>query len=198
MKKAWVLVPVVGALVVGFAIGHFHQKPATAAAHRVLYYVDPMHPAYHSDKPGKAPDCGMDLVAVYADEVGKSLAASGDEASGTLSIDPAAQKIYGIQLAAVENGSGTRMIHAFGKVSADETRIYRVSIGADGYVKSTENDAVGNFVKKDQHLAVIYSPDFLPLEGGFLSANERTPGQFKETPTTAQGRRAPTGCATSA
>ena len=79
------------------------------------------------------------------------------------------------------------MIHAFGKVSADETRIYKVSIGADGYVKTTEKDAVGNFVKKDQHLAVIYSPDFLPLEGGFLSANERTPGQFKETPTTAQG-----------
>src|ERR1700751_3368776 len=100
-----------------------------------------MHPAYHSDKPGKAPDCGMDLVPVYADGLGKSLAAS-DDASGSLTIDPAAQKIYGIQLAAVENAAGTRMIHAFGKVSADETRIYNVSIGADGYVKSTENDAV--------------------------------------------------------
>src|SRR6185369_10391894 len=33
----------------------------TSAA-RVLYYVDPMHPAYRSDSPGKAPDCGMDLV----------------------------------------------------------------------------------------------------------------------------------------
>src|ERR1700681_561480 len=32
---------------------------------KVLYWVDPMHPAYKSDKPGKAPDCGMDLVPVY-------------------------------------------------------------------------------------------------------------------------------------
>ena len=32
----------------------------------MLYYVDPMHPAYRSDRPGKAPDCGMDLVPVYA------------------------------------------------------------------------------------------------------------------------------------
>jgi Cu(I)/Ag(I) efflux system membrane fusion protein len=24
-----------------------------------------MHPVYKSDKPGKAPDCGMDLVPVY-------------------------------------------------------------------------------------------------------------------------------------
>ena len=186
MKKAWVLLPVVGALAIGFAIGHSHRGPALAAAHRVLYYVDPMHPAYRSDKPGKAPDCGMDLVPVYADAVDKSLVPGGDDASGSLIIDPASQKMYGIQLAAVENGSGKHIIHAFGKVSADETRVYKVTIGADGYVKSTENDAVGNFVKKDQHLALIYSPDFLPLEGGFLSANERTPGNFKETPATAQ------------
>jgi Cu(I)/Ag(I) efflux system membrane fusion protein len=185
VNKAWYLVPVVGALAVGFAFGHFHQRPAVNAAHRVLYYVDPMHPAYHSDKPGKAPDCGMDLVAVYADTVGKSLVASGG-ASDSISIDPAAQKIYGIQLAAVENDSGSRTIHAFARVAADQTRIYKVTVGADGYVKSTQNDAVGNHVKKDQHLAVIYSPDFLAVEGGFLSANERTPGGFKDTPATSQ------------
>jgi membrane fusion protein, copper/silver efflux system len=34
---------------------------------RVLYWVDPMHPAYKSDKPGIAPDCGMKLEPVYAD-----------------------------------------------------------------------------------------------------------------------------------
>ena len=186
MNKAWYLVPVVGALAVGFAFGHFHQRPAVNAAHRVLYYVDPMHPAYHSDKPGKAPDCGMDLVPVYADTVGKSLVASGDSTSDSISIDPASQKIYGIQLAAVENDSGSRTIRAFGKVAADQTRIYKVTVGADGYVKSTQDDAVGNHVKKDQHLAVIYSPDFLAVEGGFLSANERTPGGFKDTPATAQ------------
>ncbi len=186
MKKAWYLVPVVGALAVGFGLGHLNRRPATAAAHRVLYYVDPMHPAYRSDKPGKAPDCGMDLVPVYADTVGKSLVASDDGPTGSLRIDPATQKIYGIQLASVESDSGTRTIRVFGKVAADETKVYKVSVGADGYVKSTDNDAVGNRVKKNQHLAVIYSPDFLAVEGGFLSANERTPGGGKETPATAQ------------
>ena len=42
-------------------------KPADPER-RVLYYVDPMHPAYTSDKPGIAPDCGMKLEPVYADE----------------------------------------------------------------------------------------------------------------------------------
>jgi Cu(I)/Ag(I) efflux system membrane fusion protein len=186
VKKAWILVPVAGALAVGFGLGHWNRHPAPAAlAHRVLYYVDPMHPAYHSDKPGKAPDCGMDLVAVYADTVGKSLVAA-DGPTDALSIDSATQKMYGIQLAAVESDSGSRTIRAFGKVAADETRIYKVTMGVDGYVKSTEKDAVGNRVRKDQHLAVIYSPDFLPVIGGFLSANERTPGGAKETAATAQ------------
>lgn len=47
------------------------QAPAggrAPEARKVLYWVDPMHPAYKADKPGKAPDCGMDLVPVYAPE----------------------------------------------------------------------------------------------------------------------------------
>jgi RND family efflux transporter MFP subunit len=39
---------------------------------KILYWQDPMHPAYKSDKPGKAPDCGMDLVPVYAEEQAKA------------------------------------------------------------------------------------------------------------------------------
>jgi hypothetical protein len=55
----------------------YADQPATAAgeAHdamnmprpsnqsrKVLYWYDPMHPAYKSDKAGIAPDCGMTLV----------------------------------------------------------------------------------------------------------------------------------------
>jgi RND family efflux transporter MFP subunit len=45
------------------------QPPGAAAGaeRKVLYWVDPMHPAYRSDKPGTAPDCGMALEPVYAD-----------------------------------------------------------------------------------------------------------------------------------
>jgi len=36
-----------------------------ADARKPLYWRDPMHPSYTSDRPGKAPDCGMDLEPVY-------------------------------------------------------------------------------------------------------------------------------------
>ena len=41
---------------------------ASTGDRRILYYHDPMHPAYRSDKPGIAPDCGMALEPVYADD----------------------------------------------------------------------------------------------------------------------------------
>jgi RND family efflux transporter MFP subunit len=44
------------------------QPSGTPGGRTVLYYVDPMHPSYKSDKPGVAPDCGMALEPVYADE----------------------------------------------------------------------------------------------------------------------------------
>src|SRR3974390_2649889 len=42
--------------------------PGSRGQGKILYYEDPMHPWYRSDKPGIAPDCGMKLVPVYAEE----------------------------------------------------------------------------------------------------------------------------------
>jgi membrane fusion protein, copper/silver efflux system len=53
------------------------QTGAATSERKILYWQDPMHPQYTSDKPGTAPDCGMDLVPVYADEV-KPTAAPGE------------------------------------------------------------------------------------------------------------------------
>lgn len=49
------------------ARGSSRTASSDARGRRVLYYVDPMHPAYKSDRPGIAPDCGMVLEPVYAD-----------------------------------------------------------------------------------------------------------------------------------
>lgn len=184
------LVAVVAA---GFALVHpRHKERAASAAHRVLYYVDPMHPAYRSDKPGTAPDCGMDLVPVYAQDAAKSLASDVSSASSEVQIDPGSQQIYGIKVAKVERSSGQGTVRVFGRVVPDETRVYRVNFGTEGYVKETHDDAVGNHVTKDQHLAVVYSPEFLSVAGGYLAANEHSPGASTSSnpnvaPSTVQG-----------
>ena len=177
MKKKFLIVLLfTSVLVLGFGLGKLHFPDRGATAHSVLYYVDPMHPSYRSNKPGKAPDCGMALVPVYSDDAAKAAVQTSGSSNGDLHIDPAAQQLCGIRLAKVEKSSGQNTLRVFGKVAVDETRVYRINLGTDGYVKETHDDAVGNIVKKNQHLGSVYSPDFLAVTGGYLSANERTPG----------------------
>lgn len=175
MKGLYFLLLAVG-LIAGLALGHLRHETKTNTARRILYYEDPMHPAYRSDKPGIAPDCGMDLVPVYAEDAGMSIASHQKLAPGMVEIDPAAQQLYGIRLAKAGTDQGRGSIRVFARVQADETRVYRVTVGTDGYVKETHDDAVGNHVAKNQHLATIYSPDFLAIAGGYLAANESVPG----------------------
>src|SRR5579859_2709235 len=72
MKRRSALVAGVFVLVcLAFTAGRItvgHRSEAKATSRRVMYYVDPMHPAYRSDKPGIAPDCGMALEPVYEGE----------------------------------------------------------------------------------------------------------------------------------
>ena len=174
-------------LILGFFLGRVRSKSSPSPVRQVLYYVDPMHPAYRSPKPGIAPDCGMALVPVYADEIVRTLQASGLRNSGVIHVDSSTRHLYGIQLATVEQSSSRGTLRVYGRVAADESRIYRVNLGTDGYVKETMGDAVGNHVAKNQHLAMIYSPEFLAVAGGFLSANERTTGSgAKEAAVSAQ------------
>lgn len=185
MKRRVLLTfPVCAALLLGFMLGHF-RAPATAHSRVPLYYVDPMHPAYKSDKPGIAPDCGMELVPVYADDASKASLVKATSDASRVSVDPATQQLYGIRVTSVEKFSGSRTVRVLGRVAADETRIFRVNVGTDGYVKETQGDALGNQVKKDQRLATIYSPEFLTLIGGYLSANERTQTGLSRDPSAA-------------
>ncbi len=57
------------AVAAAFWIGRrYPAQPAAKDGRKVLYWYDPMHPAYRSDKPGIAPDCGMQLEPMYADQ----------------------------------------------------------------------------------------------------------------------------------
>ena len=181
MRRAAFLLLLPAVLVAGFAIGRSRAPAPTPASRRVLYYVDPMHPAYRSSKPGIAPDCGMQLTPVYALEQDSQHAPSG-AGPGQAHVDAATRQRYGIELTKVEQGPLAKTLHVYGKVAADESLIYRVNLGTEGYVKATDGDAVGNHVTKDQHLATVYSPEFLSVAGGYLSANERSPtGNAKDT-----------------
>ena len=177
MKK-YIIAGSIGMLmIVSYAVGRHHSEPASESARsrRILYWVDPMHPNYKSDRPGKAPDCGMALEPVYADSA-SSPDATVPVPPGAVAIDAASQRLVGIRVATPEKTSGTHTVHLQGRVVPEDTRTYLVNSGMDGFVRETYQDSVGALVKKDQKLASSYVGETLSVASGYLAATAAVPG----------------------
>jgi membrane fusion protein, copper/silver efflux system len=180
MRRMSLAIAVVAALTASYVVGRYnsHLQTGNKAGRRVLYYVDPMHPSYKSDKPGIAPDCGMPLVPVYIEDGGNAQTSSplANLPVGAVTIDAATQRLMGLRVAPVEKTGSTRIVRVIGRVAPEDMRVYKVNSGLQGFIRETYNDSVGMLVKKDQKLASYYSPDFLAVASGFLAASERVPG----------------------
>lgn len=167
MKKALYISVLLIAVIVAFRLGsHSGRRAATApaattVARPVLYYVDPMHPAYRSDKPGIAPDCGMQLEPVYASAQLVTTDRARSESSlppGSVRIDPQRQQLFGVRVGPVEETSGSYKLRFLGRVAPDEGRTYKLNAGIEGYIQEVSSATTGSFVRKNQVLATFSSP----------------------------------------
>ena len=165
----------------GYGYGRWYGVPRTAQVsankeRRILYYVDPMHPQYKSDKPGIAPDCGMKLVPVYADDSPAALPvtpkadATSNIPMGTIQISPQKQQLIGVKYGLPSMGSSVKTIRAVGKIAPDEQRIAHVHTRVEGWIDKVFVDFTGKVVEKDQPLLTLYSPDLLATQEEFLLA----------------------------
>jgi Cu(I)/Ag(I) efflux system membrane fusion protein len=181
MKKVVIAVVIALLMILSYVAGWRHtvgHGTANSSTRHVLYWVDPMHPDYKSDHPGIAPDCGMQLEPVYAEDAGTALrsASLAKVPPGGVSIDGAMRGLLGIQVATVEKSGAPRMIRVVGRVTPEDTRVFRINSGAEGFVRETYNDSVGASVKKDQKLATSYTGETLAVASGFLAATAGVPG----------------------
>jgi Cu(I)/Ag(I) efflux system membrane fusion protein len=171
----WITGGLILAAVAILLAARWRSSEHISAQPEILFYTDPMHPAYKSDKPGIAPDCGMDLVPVYAKDAGRSVIQAQPKLSTAVAISPESQRLYGISVATVETSLGEHVVRAFGRVTTDDTRIYRLNVSTAGFVKDTYGDSVGMQVRKDQKLATIYSSELIYAVAGYLAGNVRIP-----------------------
>ena len=151
--------------------GHDLSQPEMAgmdlpSQRKVLYWYDPMHPAYTSDQPGIAPDCGMNLVPKYADEV----EAMQDRPPGTVMLSAEKQQLIGVRTTEVRRAPLQRTIRTVGRVEADETKIAHIHVKVSGWVETVYVDFVGKLVRKGQPLFTFYSPDLVSTQQEYLIA----------------------------
>ena len=134
---------------------------------RVLYYVDPMHPSYHSDKPGIAPDCGMALEPVYEGDA--SAYPQAPLQPGGVALSAERQRLIGIRVAVAGASTGLRTIRTTGRIVPDDNRLYRIQAGFDGWVDSLTDTPPGTVVKNNQALATLYGSEIRTDELNFVA-----------------------------
>ena len=147
--------------------GALGKPPAPAAGaaakgeRKIKYWVSPMDPGYIRDKPGKAP-CGMDLVPVYE--------SAGEEAPGTIKINPATLQSMGVTTTKVEVRPLSRMTLTVGMVTFDERNLNVITTKMDGWVERLYVRATGDPIHRGQNLLSIYSPELVTTQNEYLLA----------------------------
>jgi Cu(I)/Ag(I) efflux system membrane fusion protein len=154
---------------------HVMGAKPKAKKRRILYYHDPMHPAYKSDKPGIAPDCGMQLEPVYADDdaddqqsTPKSTATDQPQHQGDVYVSPDKQQLIGVEYGTVEYGPAFDTVRGAAKVQLDENTIVRVATKQDAWIDHVDVKLVGTQVKKHQQLLTLFNPQAYAAQNEFV------------------------------
>jgi RND family efflux transporter MFP subunit len=146
-----------------------------------------MHPAYRSDKPGVAPDCGMELQPVYAGTLPAGPKEENPAAPSALKISSGQQQSAGVQVSKVERTSAVHTLRLFGRVVADETRVYRLIAGLDGFIREASSVTTGSQVKKNEWLATYSSPEMIrPIQAFFTTLETLERQKRMPSPTPSQ------------
>jgi membrane fusion protein, copper/silver efflux system len=135
---------------------------------RILYYRDPMHPSYRSDRPGIAPDCNMELTPVYAD--GSAVPTASSEVPPPVRIDDRQAAAIGLRTEPAREEVAYGEVRTLGRVEARESGRYQVTAGADGWIRRIHGGESGSVVVQGQPLASYYSRDATSPQQAYLYA----------------------------
>ena len=117
MKTKTILIIALAAVLGGSALWFVPHRPVTAEAtstgRKILYYQSAMHPWIKSDKPGKCPICGMDLVPIYADQGGTNFTAGG------ITLNASSVTAIHVQTGAVERRTLRHTMRVAGTISVN-------------------------------------------------------------------------------
>ena len=159
-------------LLIGFITGGFlstvfnsesGQVSSNSGEREIAYWVAPMDPNFRRDVPGQSP-MGMDLIPVYADEVGGQTPYEGVE------IDPRIIANIGVETAPVIRDTKAPIIRTVAHITYNEKATTHVHVRANGWVEKLHVRAVGESVKAGDPLFDVYSPELNTAQAEYLQA----------------------------
>jgi Cu(I)/Ag(I) efflux system membrane fusion protein len=138
--------------------------PATTRQPESVPHGNATHAAHIAYTPGNAEAAGMSSNPVH---VHGGIAALGGSpvlgSPGTVEISHEKQQLLGVQVRPAAKASDTQTLRFLGRVAPDETRVYRLNAGIEGFIRDVSAVTTGSQVKKDQQLATFSSPNALAV-----------------------------------
>jgi membrane fusion protein, copper/silver efflux system len=138
-------------------------------------YQCSMHPNIISDHPGKCPICAMDLQPV------SQIKAEGIPGRGAVQLSSLQQQLINIRVTPVVSAPASKTIRAVGIITYDETKVADVNSRVMGWVDRLFVDKPGEFVKANQPLMALYSPDLYSAQEEYLLAFQQAQDLAKES-----------------
>ena len=139
-------------------------------------YICPMNCVPPMEQPGRCPVCGMDLVAVAAQEHRH------EEGPPRLRLAEDVVKAAGIQVAPVERKVVTAEIRLFGKIEYDPANLYKVTAFGPGVIDEIYVTRAGQTVKRGDALFDLYSTELYFLEQELFETLAKLPGYLDSRP----------------
>ncbi len=160
------LFTLVTGLVLGWLI--FGGKSSTEPKHELVredqkqIWTCSMHPSVRQNEPGKCPICGMDLIPL---DTGHD-----EEDPLEIRMSATAMKLANIQTSLVSTGKPVKEISLNGKVQTDENSVFTQTSHIAGRIEKLMVSITGQYVKKGQEIAQVYSPDLVTAQKELFEA----------------------------
>jgi membrane fusion protein, copper/silver efflux system len=156
-----------GGLLVGWIFFHSphkikskHDHPAQTLKSTV--WTCAMHPQIRMDKPGKCPICGMDLIPLNQNSVQMD--------PDAIHLTKEAAELANVLTSVVAKQKPVKEVRLYGKVQADERLLQSQVAHIPGRIEKLTVNFTGESVRKNQTLALLYSPELVTAQQELLEA----------------------------
>ena len=170
------IIIVLATLTVGLFMGWFifggsknnaiekHQHETEQIAGKTIWTCS-MHPQIRQNEPGDCPICGMDLIPLENED-------NSEIDPMAVSMSPTAIKLANIQTAVVGSMNPIKQIRLDGKVQKDERLVFSQSSHIAGRIEDLIVNFTGDYVKKGQIIASVYSPELVTAQEELFEAQK--------------------------
>jgi membrane fusion protein, copper/silver efflux system len=128
-------------------------------------YRSTMNPDEISDKPGKD-SMGMDMVAFEQEEEKVET----PEGLAAVTVSREKRDLIGLSFSPVTRMHLLKETRTSARITADETRLFRITVKMDGWAEKLFVNQTGQAVRKGDPLFEIYSPDLVSAQQEYISS----------------------------